>query len=376
MANPLYTTWVIKNDGAEMLTSIKSLKIGSSILVHQGEVIPVDGEVISGEAVVNNIYYTGQPSVSFIEKGNRVYEGIIIISGELKIRVLNKAGLFNKRDISIEELNLRKNVIKYQERALPFAAILAVLNYLFTDDILNALSIILVLCPAASELALGKGINNYMYLLNKHNIYVKNPNTIEKLANIKSVVFDKTGTLTYSSMNIASIESFNENYTSKDILKICTDFKNDIYKKTQKSSPYTIRKACCNYSMKNLENSILVPSKGINTKYNGHKILIGNDEFIRENNIILGCALDRYLAYEKKMYRPIFVCIDSLVVGLIVMKEDIRKDARILINELNAVDNISLLTGDCNQRGKYVANELGIKNVYCDCNNEENQRLY
>ncbi|MBV7275497.1 cation-translocating P-type ATPase [Clostridium sp. PL3] len=377
LVRPPNTAWLITSNGSEILTSVKSLEIGDSILIHQGEVIPIDGEVIGGKAVVNSIYYTGQPFVSLIEESNKVYEGMIAISGELKVRVLNLANPLNKNDISIEKLHLREKIIRYQERALPIAIILSVLNYMFTGNILNALSIILVLCPASSELALGIGIKNYMHLLSKYNIYVKNPNTFEKVVNINSIVFDKTGTLTYKDMDIAYIESFDKNYTNKDLLKICTTCENGIYNKVPKASQSVLRESWDNSAEENLESSVLIPSKGISTEYNEHKILIGDADYLRQNSIVLDNILDKYLYYQNNLFNPMLISVDNSVVGLIVMQEIIREGACDLIKNLkfNGIKDVSLATGDHYEKGIYVANKLDIENIHANCSNEEKLKI-
>jgi cation-transporting P-type ATPase C len=376
VVRPPHTAWIVINNGNEMLTPVVSLELGDTILVHKGEVVPVDGEVLDGKATVNSVYYTGQPFASLIEKGCKVYEGLIVISGEIKVRVLRVAEPLNKNDLSIENLHLREKIIRYQKKAVPIALILSALGYVFTGNILDSLSIILVLCPSSSELALSTGIKNYAYLLSKHDIYVKNPNTFENVVNTHSIVFDKTGTLTYKDMSIVSIESFDENYTNENLLKICTACENDSYQQIFNVSE-NLRETNLNRAEENLENSILMPSKGISAEYNNHKILIGNDDFLKENNIILDKVLDRYLYYESNIYDPILIAVDNLVVGLIVMQETIREGAYDLINKLksNGINNISLATGDYYKKSRYIANKLGIKNIYDNCDGEEKLKI-
>ncbi|CAB1253891.1 HAD-IC family P-type ATPase [Clostridium sp. MT-14] len=376
-ANPPNTAWIVTGDGNEILTSVKSLEVGDTILVHKGEVIPVDGKVLEGRAAVNSFYYTGQPLVSLIEEGSKVYEGIVVISGELKVRISRLAEPLEKEDISIDKLNLRKSVIRYQERALPAAMVLSALNYVFTGDILNALSIILLLCPASSELALSTAIKNYVHWLSKYDIYIKNPNTLEKIININSLVFDKTGTLTYKNMSIAHIESFNENYTIEDLLKICSACEGESCEEIPNISQGISMETSFYEAEGKLEKIVLLPSKGISTRYNGHKVLIGDNGFLKENNVDLNDVLERYAYYEGGLYSPMLVSIDNVVAGLIVMKEAIRKGACDLINKLefNHVENISLVTGDCCEKGRYIADKLGIKNVYGGCNSEEKLQI-
>ncbi|WP_446899195.1 HAD-IC family P-type ATPase [Clostridium sp. LBM24168] len=373
IVRPPGTAWMSAENGDEVLTLVKSLEVGDTILVHKGEVVPVDGKVLEGRAAINDFYYTGQPLISLAEKGSKVYEGIIVMSGELKIRILRLAEPLNKEDVSVDRLHLRKKAVKYEKKVMAVAVLLSALNYVFMGDILNALSIILVLCPASSELALGTAIKNYVHLLSEYNIYLKNPNTIEKIVNTNSIIFDKTGTLTYKNMDITHIESFSENYKEKDLLRMCTACEDDSFKKISDTSTNILRKTNLNSSMAKLKNIILVPSKGISTKYNNHRLLIGNDDFLKENNISLDNVVEKYLYYEDKLYNPMLVSVDEVVVGIIVMQENIRKGTPELIDRLRSshIDNISLATGDCGRKGRYIADKLGIKNVYTDCSSEQ-----
>lgn len=396
MVTPPNTAWITTNTGDEMLISVQSLQIGDTVCIHQGEIVPIEGEVLGGKAMVNSLYYTGQPVISSIVEGNKVYEGIIVISGELKIRVLKIPEMLSKNDLPFEKLVLNRKVVKFQNRIVPVAIGLAAITYLLTGNMLNALSIILVLCPASSELALSTGIKNYFYLLSKYNIYLRNPNIFEKIINTDSIIFDKTGTLTHGNMQIAHIESFNVNYTNEDLLKICAACEADIHHpisttlQCELQEFYNINKVQRmdgsekhnenyknSYNLNSARNSVLVPSKGIKAVYNNHSVLIGNDEFFKENNISLDNILDKYSYFQKNLYTPILISIDNSLTGIIVMQETIRDGAYDLVNTLksNGITNISLLTSDHYDKAKYVSDKLGITTAYGDCNYEEKLKI-
>lgn len=377
IVKPPNTAWIVTGDNNEMLTSIKSLEVGDTVLVHEGEVVPVYGRVLEGKAVVNNLYYTGQPLASLVEKGSEIHEGIIVMSGELRIHVLRLPEPLEKEDISIDKMHLREKIVKHEERMLPAAVILSTLNYIFTGDVLNALSIVLVMCPASSELAFSTAVKNYIHLLSKYNIYVKNPNTFEKIVNLDGIIFDKTGTLTYRDMNIAHVESFGDNYGNEDLLKICAACESINCKKISDDSCKPERKTNFSDAKKELENMILVPSKGIGINYDGHKVLIGDGDFLRENNVALDNIFERHLNYRENLYSFIFISVDGRAVGMIVMEENIRKGACSLIGRLkaNGIGNISIVTGDSLEKGRYVADKLGIKDVYGGCNSGEKLQI-
>jgi cation-transporting P-type ATPase C len=383
LIQPPNTAWIITSTGNELLSAVHSLQIGDIIFIHKNEVVPAEGEVIEGTAMISYLYYTGQPVVSSIKEGNKIYEGVIVLSGKLKVRVLKIPDTLNKKDIPLERLYLNEKVAKFQEEIVPVAMVLATISYLLTGDILNALSTILVFCPASSDLALRCGMQNYSYLLSKHNIYIRNPNTLEKIINTNSIIFDKTGTLTYGNMRIVSIESFNQNYNKEDLLKICTVCEAANYhpisitlqEKLKKINSSSISNT--DYDIKNVQDSILVPSRGIRAVYNNHSVLIGNTEFFKENHISLGSALDKYLNCEKNFYTPILISVDNCLAGIIVMEEIIRDNAYTLIDNLKhkGITSISLLTGDHYDKAKYISDKLGIANTYGDCNLEEKAKI-
>ncbi|MFL0196848.1 HAD-IC family P-type ATPase [Clostridium sp. WILCCON 0269] len=396
MVTPPNTAWIITSTGDEMLTSIHSLQLNDIIYIHKGELVPVEGEILDGSSLISNLYRTGQPTVFPMSKGNTVYQGAAVLSGNLKVRITNIPQVLNKEDISFEQLNLNKRVIKFEDRIVPIAALLGITCYIFTRNILNALSIILVLCPESSELALTTGIKNYIHLLSKYNIYLRNPNTFEKIAGTSSVVFDKTGTLTYGNMEIIDVQSFDKSYTNEAILKICASceasnyhpisvtFQNELQKshnidkmQVTKDSSVETEFHKNNYALKNVQNSILIPSKGIKAIYNNHTVLIGNDKFFIENNVALDNVLDKYLHYKKNLYTPILVSLDGKLTGIIIMRESIRHSSCELISKLKleGITNLSLLTSDSYDRGKYVADVLDINNTYGDCNDEEKLRV-
>lgn len=395
MPIPPNTAWTITDDGNKILTSVYLLKSNDIIYIHKGEVLPIDGEILEGSGLVSSLYRTGQPSILPMGKGSRIYQGAIVLSGNLKVRIMNVPKVLNKDDISFGELNLNKKVVKFEDTIVPVAALLGFVCYIFTRDILNALAIILVLCPESSELALTTGIKNYIHLLSKYNIYLRNPNTFEKITQTDSIVFDKTGILTYGNMEIINIQSFDKNYTNEDIIKICSSCEssqyhsiantfhselqklNNIDKMQVAKDPLPeIRSDKNNYVFENMQNSILVPSKGIKSTCGSHIVLIGNDKFFIENNIVLDKVLDKYLHYKKKLYTPVLVSLDGKITAIIVMRENIRHSACKLIPELKLKNiKVALLTSDNCDRAEYVSYILGINDIYGDCNDKEKLKV-
>lgn len=367
-------TWVCCFDGQEILVPINSLKPGDIINVHNGEIIPVEGTVLSGEGMVNNLYYTGQPVITSLKKGNTVHEGMTLISGELKIGIKKLPQSIKKQDIDINDIDIYKKVNKLQEKISIISIMISIGNYFITRNILNSLSILLLFCPAALEVALSTGIKNYISLLNKNKLYLRNPNSFEKISNINQIIFDKTGTLTYGKMNISHIESFDHKYSNEDLLKICSDCEinshHPIVMTFNENYPGCIH-------VNKVKRSLLIPPKGIKAVYNTHIVLIGNKKLMQKYNINIKNYLNIYKYYEDKSHTPIFVSIDNSLCGIIVLEDILRENAKELMDSLknSGFENILMLTGDTHKNAYYTASKLGIDAVYANCSAEDKFKI-
>lgn len=349
-------------EGNEVLVPIDTLKIGDIIYAYTGEVVSVEGIIEEGEAVVNNLYCTGQPVISHIGKGIKIFEGTAVISGDIKIKVTSLPNTMEKKDISPESLYIHNRTKGFEDKMTPIAIGCAALSCLVTSNILNAFSIMLVLSPKPSSVAVHSGIKNYISLLNKNNIYLRNPNTFEKIIHVNKIIFDKTGTLTYGKMKIIDIEVFDSAYSKRDLLNICAACEVGNYHPIS----ITLQDATDEIDMNRVDSSVLLPSRGIKANYNDHDVLIGNKKLMKEHDIDLSLGIEKYLHYQQECLTPIFVAINKKLIGLIVLNDIIRKGSKELIDILKyyRINNISILTGDSNPNAQKIASKLGIDTVY------------
>ena len=191
-----YMVRTTTKEGLELFIPTSSLRIGDIINLNAGEFIPADGVILEGAAAFDEVFGTGQIIVKNKECNHKVFEGEKIISGSIRLEVMELPINIDNLNKSFEPLHLQERVVRYQETIGPISIVLAMFKYLTTGDFLSALSIMLLLCPTASELAVNAGMNSYIHLLGKHRIFLRNPNVIEKIANIEHMAFDKTGTIT------------------------------------------------------------------------------------------------------------------------------------------------------------------------------------
>ncbi len=362
--------WLALDNNDQVLVPVNTINIGDMIYIHKGEVAPVNGEIFSGAAIVNSLYNTGQPIVTHVSSGNKIQEGAAVVFGELKVKIESIPISVTKKDLSLDDLNIHKKVGAYQNRITKMALGVACLNYILTGNMLNALSLLLVLTPSATSTALSHGMKNYVALLKSHNIYLRNPNTFENIVNTNSIMFDKTGTLTHGYMRIISLESFNKDYSQHELLKICAACETHNY------HPISITLqdyASGDYDISKLKSSVLIPSQGIEAVYDNHKLLIGNIKFFKKKNINITKGISKYKNYEQQFYYPILIAIDNELVGIICMEDEVRRNANLLIDKLKyrGINDISLLTGDTYEKSCYTAKALGIEKVYAECSYED-----
>lgn len=374
MARMAGMAWIVASGGQEALVSVESLKEGDIISVHKGEIVPVEGEVIEGKTVVNSMYYTGQPIVTHIEKGNRVHEGLSVLSGDMKIRTAGLPMAGKKLDVSKGELHIHGQVSEYQHKITPASIGAAIVNYLLTKDIMKALSVLLVLTPSASGTALSTGIKSSVALLNKHKIYLRNPNVFEKIATTNRIIFDKTGTLTQGRMRIEKVHSFDENYPEREILRICAACEVDNYHPISVSIQEEV---VDDYDVSKVQSSVLLPSKGVVALYDNHTVAVGNRALMEESGVAINEGLEIYQDYENKLYTPVFVGIDHKLAGMIVLKDVVREDSYDLVKRLKqrGLHNISLLSGDSYEKVADLASKLGISEAYGNYNCNDKARF-
>lgn len=352
-----------------VLVPVRDLREGETIEIHPGEVVPVNGEVLKGKAFVNSLYHTGQPLVSVVTDGHQVFEGMAVLSGDLTVKVTGLPETYGKTDLSAGDLRLSRNNRRYA-RNITYAALgLAVVYYVIRRSFLGSLAIMLALSPSASAAGFSSGMKNYVSLLNKPRVYIRNPNVFEKIVNVDHVVFDKTGTLTYGTMRIRGIEVLNPAYSESELLKICAACEVNSYHPIS----VTLQKVGDGYDIRKVQSSVLLPSKGICAKYDRRDVLIGNRELMQEADIDISGGLAGYETAEKNLCTPVFVAIDHALSGIIVLEDVLRDNAKELVDRLKRIGirNITLLTGDGAEKARRAASALGIGNVRSNCSAED-----
>ncbi|WP_432665512.1 HAD-IC family P-type ATPase [Wukongibacter baidiensis] len=358
-SNPSNLIW-FNHENKEYLMPLRSIEPGDIVTFYENENILVDGSVVEGNATINQLYYSGQPEIKRIRKRSRVYEGMVITSGSIKVRVINVPNRSFKPDVLLEKLKIKKRVKKYQEKSIYTASILSFISYLITGSTLAPLSVLLLMTPSASNVALNSGLANYLKLLLRNKIVLRNVNTVEKLIHANSIVFDKTGTLTKGRLKIANIELYDKKYTEDEILRICSLCEGNVCHPVARSL-----KVHDFYSEPLASEPIYIPSKGIIANYQGHKVVIGNQKLMKDRKISLKNT-DNTVSIDQGFYLPVYVAIDRNICAKISLIEELEETAVksvSLIKELGITD-ISIVSGDLKSNTGHIARSLNLEDYH------------
>ncbi len=357
--NPNNLVW-FNHDEKEYLMPLKSIEAGDVVTFHENETILVDGTVLSGDAMINQLYYSGQPEIKRIRKRSKVFEGMVITSGSIKVKVSKIPKIAFKPDILLENLNIKKRIKNYQEKSIYVSSILAFISYLLTGSTLAPISVLLLMTPSATNVALNSGLANYLKLLMRNKIILRNVNTVENLVNAKSIVFDKTGTLTKGRLKIAKIELYDKRYTEDEILKICSSCESNI------SHPIALSLKVDGTNDINLNDAPLyIPSKGVVANYQGHSVVIGNQKLMVDEKIKIK-EKQKHIFMDKGYYLPVYVAIDNILCAKILMIEEIEHNAVQMVSNLRKdnINDISIISGDLKKNTGHIAQSLNIQSYH------------
>lgn len=380
---------VVLRDGQELNVNINDVKVNDIVISKKGDKIPVDGEIIDGNASIDESNITGESLPIYKGKGKNVFASTIITAGFIKIKA-QKVG----EDTSIntiiklveEASNSKAPISKLVDKvSLVFVPTIISISlitfisfiisiycfnasYTFSDAFNFAISTLVIACPCALGLATpvaimvgcGKGASN--------GLLIKNAEVLENTHYIKTIVLDKTGTITEGKPKVTDFIVFDED----------KNIKNEIYS-LEKRSEHPLSNAIVEFLSGSNEFKIdefkSIDGVGIEGKINNNDIIIGNKkvlEIINENNF----SLSAFNKLSEEGKTVLFVSKNSKIVCLIALKDTIKENSAEAIKELKKLGiKIIMLTGDNEVTAKHIANEVGINEVISEVLPQDKQKV-
>ncbi|MDO3377691.1 heavy metal translocating P-type ATPase [Geoalkalibacter halelectricus] len=363
--------WVLRN-GAEERIPASEVVCGDTVVVRTGGLIPVDGKVLQGNALVNQSSMTGEPLAVAKRPGISVYAGTAVEEGELQI-LAEKVGAQTRaaRVIHIiEEAERLKSPTQSRgerlaDRVVPFTFGLSGFTYLATGDARRAASVLLVDYSCAIKLATPLAIVSSLAQAAQRRVLIKGGRYLEALAEADAIILDKTGTLTEALPEVVEVLPFG-NYTRDFILRQAACVEEHFLHPVAHA---VVQKAAAEGLSHAEEHAAVeyVVAHGIVSRLHGERILVGSRHFVHEDEKVdVTTADEQVRAFTEKGYSILYVAIGGKLAGIIAIHDPLRGEATEFIRALPGAGfkRVILLTGDNEATAATVAKSLGISEYY------------
>jgi heavy metal translocating P-type ATPase len=367
---------IIRNS-TEAVIPVSEIKKQDVLRILPGETIPVDGVILSGETSIDQSAMTGESLPVDKSVGDVVFSGTINRFGSIDIEA-TKVG----EDSSLQRLiriveDAEKNQAPTQRIAdkwaswlVPFALLIAVIAYIVTNDIIRAVTVMVVFCPCALVLATPTAIMAAIGQATKHGVIIKSGEALEKMGKVDTIAFDKTGTLTYGKLQVSDIIPLSE-LSEKELLTLTASAESRSEHPLGRA--ITEKASSAEITLEEVENFKMVPGKGISARIDGMEYFFGNEKYINEIGIkadsSTGDILERLRGEGKA---AVLAARDNKMIGIIALSDTIRPEAAKMIKQLREMNtNAILLTGDNLKAAEYLASQVGITEIRADLLPEE-----
>lgn len=349
----------------------QEVKIGDIIIVKEGEEIPLDGIVISGSASLNTSALTGETKVYEVKKDSLVLSGSINQNGliEIKVTATYENGTVNRILELVERATDKKAktetyVSKLAKIYTPIVIILALIVAIFmpmlvqginySESIYRALTFLVIACPCSIAISVPLSYFSGIGKASKRGILIKGSDFLDGLKDINNIVFDKTGTITTGVFEVSEINTSEGELSEEEILEYVALGENYSNHPLAKSIIKKYSKEIDTGKVRNLRE---ISGKGIEYEIEGKKIKVGNRKFIEE-------TLNIKLQEVKTTGTVIYLSIDNIAKGAIILEDKVKENARNSIEELNKLGiTTRMFTGDTKETAEEIAKRAGITEV-------------
>lgn len=365
--------WLKTEDQAVLVPSSK-IKAGDQVVVHMGNVIPFDGEVVDGEAMINQASLTGESVPVRRTIGNYVYAGTVVEEGEVTINVKAVGGSsrYEKIAAMIEDSEKLKSGLESRaehlaDKLVPYSLGGTALTWLLTRNTTKALSILMVDFSCALKLAMPISVLSAIREAGMYKITVKGGKYLEAVAEADTIVFDKTGTLTKAKPTVAKVVSFNE-MNEDELLRIAACL--------EEHFPHSMAKAVVSAAKaKHLDHEEMhskveyIVAHGISTQIEGKKAVIGSYHFVFEDEkVIIPDGKKEQFDNLPEEYSHLYMAIEGKLAAVICIEDPLREEAAEVIKELReaGLSKIVMMTGDSERTAKAIAKRVGVDEYYAE----------
>ena len=365
--------WLVR-DGQEIMVPVTEIRSGDPVRVHMGNVIPFDGCVTDGEAMVNQASLTGESVPVRRTEGSTVYAGTVVEEGEItfKVKEANGSSKYEKIMAMIEESEKLKSSLESKaehlaDRLVPYTFLGTGLVWLLTRNMTKTISVLMVDFSCALKLAMPLSVLSAIREASTHDITVKGGKYLEAMADATTIVFDKTGTLTKAQPTVVEVISFDEK-SPDELLRIAACL--------EEHFPHSMAKAVVREAEKKhlvheeLHSKVeYIVAHGISSMLEDKKVVIGSYHFVFEDERAqIPAEKQELFDHLSAEYSHLYMAIDGRLAAVICIEDPLRPEAAEVVKELKktGITKVVMMTGDSDRIARTIAERVGVDEYYSE----------
>ena len=366
------TAWIRLAEGPDAVTEIQvpidTVQTGDEVVVHDHVAIPVDGEVIDGEAIVNQSAITGENLPVSVVVGTHVHAGSVVVRGRLVVRAtaVGSQTAIGRIISRVEEAQQDRAPIQtvgenFSRRFVPTSFLVSAITLLVTGDVRRAMTMLLIACPCAVGLSTPTAISAAIGNGARRGILIKGGSHLEQAGRVDAIVFDKTGTLTVGRPVVTNIIAMHKDWEPEQVLAYAAS--SEIHSRHPLAEAVIRSTEERRISIPPHEECEVLVGLGMRTWADGRTLLLGSPSLLRAEKVKVSKKASGWVdRLRRQAETPLLLAVDGTLVGLISLRDEVRPEATEVLTQLRAggVRRIVMLTGDHQDTAAAVAAELGI----------------
>jgi heavy metal translocating P-type ATPase len=366
------TAWVVC-DGTIVSRPVAELVVGEEVVVYPGEMIPVDGEILHGRALIDQKMITGEGLPVTRGQGETAFAGTVIRDGQLTIRAVRVGDATTAGQIAhlvesapIGDTRMQNHAERLADRLVLPTLALASGTAALSADFNRFLNLVIVDYGTGIRVAAPTAVLSFMTNAARNGIIIKSGKHIERLAEVDTVVFDKTGTLTHGVPAVREIVSYQKHITPEHLIGLAAAAETRLQHPVAEALRSRARELRCNIPP--CDETEYKAGLGVEGRVNGYYLHVGNERFMRESSIVIQRTVADRATFDEQGCSCVYVAVDGEIAGLVPYADQIRPESRTVLQRLHelGVKNSIMLTGDNAVVARAVGRRLGLTHQFAD----------
>ena len=373
MALNVDKVWV-RSQGTEVLVPLTKVRSGDEVVVRSGNMIPLDGTVLEGEAMVNQAALTGEAMPVRKTEGSTLYAGTVVEEGEC-VFIAKAEGGSNRYDkivAMIEESEKLKSstenrALVLADKLVPWCLGATVVTYLLTRNVTRAISCLMVDFSCALKLSMPLAVLSAMRECGSYHITVKGGKYLEALSQADTIVFDKTGTLTRATPQVVEVVPFS-GCNEREVLQLAACLEEHFPHSMANAVVRAAKERGISHEEMHSEVEYIV-AHGIASRVGGERVVIGSHHFVFEDEkCTIPTAEQQKFDALKPAYSHLYMAASGQLVGVICISDPLRPEAAAVLNGLRAlgIRNTVMMTGDSERTAAAIAKQVGVDRFFAE----------